>query len=169
MIRTTFLLLLLTAVPVAARAQTAAQMTGLFLQGCLPFAGNADALRNWVHRQNLPVAPEPVRRAFLHDTPGQVFDGSAPDAKLALISSDAGLCSVATDRVTETEVINALEAGFRQAGLKFRLVIERDDKQIPQIHDREYLATKDGKGWRVLAAAVKGDSGGEAMLTAGPE
>ena len=163
------LTLLLAAMPFWAQAQPAAQMTGLFIQGCLPFAGNAMALRSWAHRQGLPTAPEPVRQAFLHNAPGQVFDGSAPDTKLALISSDTGLCSVATDRMREQEAIAALEAGLHQAGLSFRLVIERDDKQVPQIHDREYLASKDGKGWRILAAAVKGDTGGEAMLTAGSE
>ena len=163
------LTLLLAAIPFSAEAQPAAQMAGLFIQGCLPFAGNAVALRSWAHRQSLQAAPEPVRQAFLHNTPGQVFDGSAPDTKLALISSDTGLCSVATDRIRESDVIAGLEAGLHQAGLSFRLVIERDDKQVPQIHDREYLASKDGKGWRVLAAAVKGDTGGEAMLTAGPE
>ena len=38
-----------------------------------------------------------------------------------------------------------------------------------EIHDREYLVAKDKRGWRVLAATVKDDKGGEAMLTAGPE
>ena len=54
-------------------------------------------------------------------------------------------------------------------GLTFRLVIERDDKQISAIHDREYLAAKDKHSWRVLEATVKDDQGGEAMLTAAPE
>ena len=162
-------LLLLIAAPAAAQAQPAAQMAGLFIQGCLPFVGNPPALRDWAHRQDMPMAPERVREAFLFNAPGQVFDGSTPDAKLVLISSDAGLCSVVTDRTKENDIIAALEAGLRQAGLKYRLVIERDDKQVPQIHDREYLASKYGKGWRILAAAVKGDAGGKAMLTAGPE
>ncbi|HYZ23982.1 MAG TPA: hypothetical protein VE690_17680 [Rhodopila sp.] len=163
------LLVALMIMPFSAQAQPAAQLAGLFIQGCVPFAGNSGALRDWARRQGLRAAPEPVRRAFLHSTPGQVFDGSAPEAKLALISSDAGLCSVATDTAKESDVIAALEAGLRQAGLAFRLVIERNDKQVPQIHEREYLAAKGGKGWRILAAAVNGDAGGEAMLTAGPE
>ncbi len=63
----------------------------------------------------------------------------------------------------------ALEAGFHQAGLAFRLVIDRDDSHIAAIHDREYLATKDKRGWRILAATVKDDKAGEAMLTGAPE
>ena len=155
--------------PAAAQAQPVAQLVGLFIQGCVAFAGNAPDLREWANRNGLPQAPDPVRRAFLHNTSGQVFDGSTPDAKLALISADNGLCSVATDHASQAEVIQALEAGLQQAGLRFKLVIERNDKTIPLIHDQEYLATKDGKGWRILAATTEGETGGQAMLTAGPE
>jgi hypothetical protein len=113
--------------------------------------------------------PEQARAAFLHGAPGQAFDGSEAGVKLVLVSSDDGLCSAATDQATEQAVNDALEAGFRQAGLAFRLVIERDDANISAIHDREYLAARDKRGWRVLAATVKGDKGGEAMLTGAPE
>jgi hypothetical protein len=117
----------------------------------------------------LPQVPDQARTAFLHGAPGQVFDASAAGTKLALVSSDDGLCSAVTDRATEQPVTDALEAGFRQAGLTFRLVIERDDANVTEIHDREYLAARDKRGWRVLEATVKGDKGGEAMLTAAPE
>ena len=113
-----------------------------------------------------PTSPS---AAFLHGAPGQVFDGTADGAKLALVSSDDGICAVVTNQATGPQVADALEAGFHQAGLAFRLVIERDDTHISAIHDREYLATRDKKGWRILAATVKGDTGGEAMLTAAPE
>ena len=49
------------------------------------------------------------------------------------------------------------------------LVIEHDDTKVKAIHDREYLVARDKRGWRVLAATVKDDQGGEAMLTAAPE
>jgi hypothetical protein len=126
-------------------------------------------LREWARHTGLPPVPEQARAAFLHGAPGQVFDGSAAEAKLVLVSSDDGLCSAVTDQATQQSVTDALEAGFQQAGLAFRLVVERDDKQIGEIHDREYLAARDKRGWRVLAATVKGDKGGEAMLTAAPE
>lgn len=142
---------------------------GLFVQGCLPFVGNKAALRDWAVKSGMPEAAEPARAAFLHGAPGKVFDASAADAKLALVSSDDGLCSAVTDQATEQAVTDALEAGFRQAGLTFRLVVERDDARVKAIHDREYLAARGKIGWRVLAATVKGDKGGEAMLTAAPE
>jgi hypothetical protein len=135
----------------------------------MPFVGNPHALRDWAGRFGLPPVPEQAQAAFLHGTPGQAYDASAAGTKLVLVSSDDGICSAVTDHATEAAVTAALEASFREAGLKFRLVIERDDAKVGAIHDREYLVAKDKQGWRVLAATVKGEAGGEAMLTAAPE
>jgi hypothetical protein len=163
------LLVVWSLVPGVARAGGPEELVGLFIQGCLPFAGDAAALRQWAGQTGLTPAPEQARAAFLHGVPGQVFDGSVAGAKLALVSSDDGICSTVTDKATQQSVADALEAGFRQAGLGFKLVIERDDPKVNAIHHREYLAAKGKRGWRVLAATVKGDQGGEAMLTAAPE
>jgi hypothetical protein len=154
---------------VAARAGAPEELVGLFVQGCLPFAGRASALRDWAQRFGLPQVPEQARAAFLHRAPGQAFDASIPEVKLVLVSSDDGICSAVTDHATQPQLTEALETGLKQAGLTFRLVIERDDKQVASIHHREYLAAKDKQGWRILAATVKDDQGGEAMLTAAPE
>ncbi len=106
--------------------------------------------------------------AFLHSAPGQVFDGSNASGKFVLVSSDDGLCSVVTYKVTEPALRDALEAGLTKAGLEFRLVIKRDDKTETAIHDREYLAAKGKSGWRVMMEAVS-DGTGQGMLTGGPE
>lgn len=152
----------------AAPADGPRQMVGLFVQGCVPFAGDAARLRHWAEALGLAEAPPEIRTAFLHGAPGQVFDGSNGSGRFALVSSDDGLCSVVTDRAEGPALTEALEAGLRQAGLAFRLVIERDDKNEAAIHDREYLATRNGRGWRILEATIKGAEG-QAMLTAGPE
>ena len=156
-------------IPAVAHAGAPEQLVGLFIQGCLPFAGHPAALRDWARHSGLPPLPDPARAAFLHGAPGQAFDGSAAGTKLVLVSSDDGLCSAVTNQATQQPLAEALETGLRQAGLTFRLVVERDDKQLNAIHDREYLAAQDKLGWRILAAVVKGDQGGEAMLTAAPE
>jgi hypothetical protein len=155
--------------PWAARADPPDELVGLFMQGCMPFVGNPRALREWAGRIGLPPVPEQAQAAFLHGAPGKAYDASAAGTKLVLVSSDDGLCSAVTDHAAEAPVTAAVEAAFRQAGLKFRLVIERDDAKVGAIHDREYLVAKDKQGWRVLAATVKGEAGGEAMLTAAPE
>jgi hypothetical protein len=144
-------------------------MVGLFIQGCLEFAGNPPDLRAWASRTGLPPVPEQARAAFLHGAPGQVFDGSTPEGKLVLVSSDDGQCSVVAEKIAGPAGKEELEAGFRQAGMAFRLVIERDDPHLSDIHHREYLAAKDGRGWRVLLATVKDPEGGQAMLTGAPE
>jgi hypothetical protein len=157
------------AAPAAARADAAQQLAGLFIQGCLPFAGHPASLRDWAVHTGLPAVPEQARVAFLHGASGQVFDGSTADGKLVLVSSDDGICSVVADKVAQQPATDGLEAGLRQAGLTFRLAIERDDTHQAEIHDREYLATRNGRAWRILLATVKDAQAGEAMLTGAPE
>ena len=137
----------------------------------MPFVGNAAGLRAWAARTGLPALPDPGSAAALSCVacPGRCSTVQNPEGKFVLVSSDDGLCSVVTDKAASQPVTEALEAGLRQAGLRYRLAIERDDSHVSAIHDREYLATKDGRGWRVLAATVKDDKDGEAMLTAAPE
>jgi hypothetical protein len=144
------------------------QLVGLFVQGCMPFAGNAKALRNWAQQTGLPPLPDKVATVFLHGAPGVAFDGSNASGKFVLVSSDDGLCSAVTDKISEPALRDALEAGLSKAGLTYRMVIQRDDQKFPAIHDREYLAAKGKLGWRVLMAATK-EGEGEGMLTAGVE
>ena len=152
--------------PPAARS---AALAGLFGQACLNYAGDPAGLRSWARQKGLPPVPDQARRAFLHGAPGEVFDASDNEGKFVVASSDDGICSVATDVVTQAASIAALEAMLSGAGIAFRLVIERDDKAIPDIHDREYLATRNGRSWRILLATVKDAAGGQAMITGAPE
>lgn len=153
----------------AAHADPAQELASLFMQSCLPYAGAPVALRAWATHAGLPVVPEPARSAFLHGAPGQVFDGSSDEGKFVLVSSDDGICSAIAAQTTQPPAIDALEADLRTSGIAFRLVIERDDAAIQTLHDREYLATRNGRSWRILLATVKGDQGGQAMLTTAPE
>ncbi|MSP02988.1 MAG: hypothetical protein EXR07_18375 [Acetobacteraceae bacterium] len=153
----------------AASAGPAEELTGLFSRACLPYAGEPAALRQWAMRAKLPEVPDPARGVFLHGAPGKVFDASNATGKFAVLSSDDGICAIVTDSADGRTIATALEATFRDAGISFRLVIERDDKLNPELHHREYLATRRGKAWRVLAATVRGATPGQAMLTAAPE
>lgn len=153
----------------AARADPAPELAGLFMQSCVPYAGDPAALRSWAVTTKLPQVPDPARTVFLHGAPGQVFDASLPPEKYVVVSSDDGLCATVTNQAEGSAVVAALEDDLKTAGIAFRLAIERDDKQASQIHHREYLATKNGRGWRILIATVKDAKGGQAMLTAAPE
>ncbi len=152
----------------AGPSETALQLAGLFIQGCLPFAGNPTALRTWAAASKLTPVPEQAKAAFLHGAPGVVFDASTDAGKFVLVSSDDGLCSSITDRATGKDVADALEATLRDAGIVFRMAIDRDDRLVPALHFREYLATMKGRLWRILAATVKDRDDGRAMLTAAP-
>jgi len=158
-------------VAASARAanDSAEQLAGLFMQGCLPFAGDPGGLRKWAAQAKLPAVPEPARAVFLNGAPGQVFDATTPGGKFVVVSSDDGLCSCVAENVTGDGLTTALEADLRQAGVAFRKVIERDDKRAPDLHYREYLATLSGRNWRILQATVRDPRGGHAMLTAGTE
>jgi hypothetical protein len=147
----------------------APQLAGLFMQSCMPYAGDAAGLRAWANKTGLPTVPDPASKIFLHGAPGTVFDASLPPEKFVVVSSDDGLCAAVTNQAEGDAVVAALESDLKMAGVAFRLAIERDDKQVPQIHNREYLATKHGRGWRILVATVKDAKGGQAMLTAAPE
>ena len=162
------LTLLLTLNP-AANAAEPDQLAGLFVQGCMAFAGNPTALRAWASTNGLTDLPDPVTKTFLHGASGQAFDASAPGIKLVLVSSDDGICSAVTDHATTQATTAALETALTLAGVAFRLAIDRDDTADKALHFREYLATREGRSWRILAATVHDPAGGQAMLTAAPE
>lgn len=171
------------------RADAPQQLAGLFMQSCLAFSGDPVGLRGWARQTGLAELPPSASAAFLHGAPGVVFDASTQADKLVVASADDGLCSAITDQAPGEAVAAALEDDLRRAGVDFRLVIERDDKQIPDVHHREYLATKggatkggatkggapkqvtatNGRSWRILAATVTHQQAGQAMLTAAPE
>ncbi len=144
------------------------------MQSCLPYAGDPLALRKWATHLSLPQVPDPARAAFLNGAPGEVFDASGvTGVKLALVSSDDGICAVVTDHAPDRETVQSLEQALTETGAKFRLVAERDDRLNTKLHHREYLAAYKNRGWRILAATVRdpasGQAPGQAMLTAAPE
>jgi len=145
------------------------ELSGLFLQACLPNAGRPASLREWATRAKLPEVPDPARAKFLAGAPGKVFDASNATGKYALLSSDDGICAAVTDHAGDKEMAQGLERALIASGVKFRLVIERDDKLNSKLHHREYLAAREGKAWRILVATVRDTAPGQAMLTAAPE
>ena len=61
--------------------QAAEQVTGLFMQSCIQFAGDKDGLRQWARKLALPELPAAIRDRFLYGRPGVVFDASNKDGK----------------------------------------------------------------------------------------
>lgn len=144
------------------------QLTGLFLQSCLAYAGDAPGLRAWARQTGLTELPQPARAAFLHGASGVVFDASNSSGKLVLVSADRGSCSTLTNAANGPTVIDGLETDLAQAGIQLHLLSERGDPQEKALRYREYTAARNGRSWRILVGTVKDQQGGQAMLTADP-
>jgi hypothetical protein len=146
----------------------ATQLAGLFMQSCIPYAGNRAGLREWAHRNGLADLPEPARTAFLNGAPGSVFDASNANGKFVLISDDAGGCSVVAEAANGSAVLAALEDDMRRANIGFTPVQDAPDPQEPRLQHREYRASLGTRTWRIVAGTVRDQQGGRAMLTANP-
>ena len=70
------------------------QLVGLFVQACVRFAGDPQALRAWIAAHNLPAVPAAQAVPFLSVGPGEAFGASTLSGKHALNSYDSGACEV---------------------------------------------------------------------------
>jgi len=162
-------LLLLAPIAHAAAPDNAAQLAGLFMQSCVPFAGDHTGLRNWARQLNLAEVPEPARAAFLHGAAGVVFDASNATGKFVVVSEDAGGCSALADTANGAEVVKALEDNLRQSGIAFTPGPDTSDPQEARLRHREYTASLGARKWRIVTGTVRDRQGGRAMLTANPD
>jgi hypothetical protein len=144
----------------------AGQLAGLFVQSCLEFAGNSNALRDWAKRTGLHELPGEAQESFLYGLPGVVFDATNKTGKLVLISEDGGSCSVVAERASGPAVIDTLEQDLRRAQISFNLSRDGDDPKERVLHHREYTASMGKRSWLLLVSTVKDAALGEAMLTA---
>ncbi len=78
---------------------TASSLAGLFLQSCVHFIGDRQALRAWAQKTGLHELPAAGEQQFLYGLPGQVFDASDTHGKFVLVSEDSGSCSVLAEKV----------------------------------------------------------------------
>lgn len=151
-----------------ASSDAATQIVGLFMQGCVRYAGDVAALRDWAVRAGMQPLPAPGQQAFLQGVPGEVFDASTKQDKLVLISDDAGACSSAVESASGPEVVNALEQAMQVSHIDFKMTHEEDDTQVKVLHHRTYAASAGDRQWGVLVSTVKDAASGEVMLTVLP-
>jgi hypothetical protein len=144
----------------------AKQVAGLFVQSCVQFAGDRDALREWAKKTGLQALPPSVQDRFLYGLPGVVFDASNKDGKFVLISEDGGSCSVVAEMANGPGVISDLEKNLNDAKISFKVTAEKVDSEEKSLNHREYQASQGDRGWLLLVSTVKDPVGGQAMLTA---
>ncbi len=144
----------------------AKQVTGLFVQSCVRFAGDKDGLRGWAGKTGLKVLPAGVQDRFLYGLPGVVFDASNTVGKFVLVSEDGGSCSVVAEMASGPGVITDLEQDLNDARITFKVTAEKADAEEKALKHREYQASQGERGWLLLVSTVKSSEGGQAMLTA---
>jgi hypothetical protein len=145
----------------------AAELTGLFMQSCVRFAGNPRGLRDWAAALGLHELPPEGEQAFLYGLPGKVFDATNATGKFVVVSADAGACSAIAETADGAAVADDLEQSLRDAGIAFRLAQETDDSAEKSLHHRDYVASRDKLKWRIMVGTVR-DQPGTAMLTVSP-
>jgi len=143
-----------------------AQVSGLFMQSCLQFAGDKDGLRQWARKIALPELPAAIRDRFLYGRPGFVFDASNKDGKFVLVSEDGGSCSVIAQRASGARTVHDFEKNMSEASISFSMTAEKRDPEERRLRHREYVASKGARSWLLSISTVEGEAGGQVMLTA---
>jgi hypothetical protein len=144
----------------------ARQVTGLFMQSCLRFAGDKDGLRNWARKIGLQALPAAVQERFLYGSPGTVFDASNQNGKFVLVSEDGGACSAIAAMARGPDAIADLEKDMNEAKITYRMTAERRDAEENLVQHREYVASRGDRNWLLSISTVEGTAGGQVMLTA---
>jgi hypothetical protein len=144
----------------------AKELVGLFMQGCLRFAGDAPGLREWAAHLGLPQLATDGQRAFLDGASGVVFDASNQAGKYVLISEDGGSCSTVAETASGPVVIAELEQDLSTAKVAFVATADEVDREEASLKHREYQASLGRREWLVFVSVVRDPAGGQAMLTA---
>ena len=147
---------------------SARQVVGLFVKACVNFTGDRSGLRDWAKKTGLPQLPDPARDAFLNGLPGIVYDATAMNLKLVMISEDGGSCSVIAEKADGPSVIEDLETVLKASQITLQVTRDMTDPKETALRHREYTATGAKREWQMLVSIVQTPGGGSAMLTASP-
>ena len=148
-------------------AKVAAQeLVGLFMQGCLRFAGDAPGLRDWATHLGLTLLAAGGQRAFLGGASGIVFDASNQVGKFVLVSEDGGSCSAVAEMASGPVVISELELDLSAAKVAVAATADKVDREEATLKHREYQVSLGKRGWLLVVSVVRDPAGGRAMVTA---
>jgi hypothetical protein len=142
------------------------QVVGLFGAACLQFAGNAAATRQFLNAQHAPQMPQQARDAFLAGRPGQAFDTSYQNIKLALVSLDDGACEAVVDQANPSEVLATLQQAASENHVALTPLGTQADKSRQGVQHTGYSLVVDGKTMHVLVSTAAAPP--QAVLTLVP-
>jgi hypothetical protein len=150
----------------AAAVNGADQVVGLFGAACLQFAGDAAATRQFLSSQHAPPMPAAARDAFLAGRPGQVFDTSYQNVKLALVSLDDGACEAVVEQANPTEVLATLQQAASENHVPLTPLGTQADKKRQGVQHAAYSLTVGAKTMHVLVSTAAAPP--QAVLTLVP-
>jgi hypothetical protein len=150
----------------AAAVNGADQVVGLFGAACLQFAGDAAGTRQFLASQHAPQMPAAARDAFLAGRPGQVFDTSYENVKLALVSLDDGACEAVVDQASPAEVLSTLQQAATENHVPLTPLGTQADKKRQGVQHAAYSLMLGDKTMHVLVSTAAAPP--QAVLTLVP-
>ncbi|MDE2005276.1 MAG: hypothetical protein KGI51_01815 [Rhodospirillales bacterium] len=154
--------------PPAANPALTQAASQAFMQSCVRFAGEPQALRGWAGRHGLkPIAGTPAE-IYLFGLPGAVFAMPAGTGAVTLVSQDSGSCSVIAANARGPDLLRSVNAALAAAGIGFTITKDAIDPRAKDLHDRAYEAHRGERHWLMLVSTAVDPAGGEAILTSNP-
>jgi hypothetical protein len=140
--------------PSPADAGTGAQqVVGLFGATCLHFGADAQALRQFMQQQGARPLPADAAKAFLVGRPGQAYDASYAQYRLALISLDTGGCEAVIDNTGGSDVVATFLQEAKDNGLPLKS-LGSGPGRAPQQTVNRYEATVGAKQMHIYIATA---------------
>jgi hypothetical protein len=132
----------------------ARQMAGLFTQACLSHAGDGAAQRKFLEDHHVPQLPAAGLAVFLQNRPGIGYNASNGSGRLAVTIEIDGVCTVYSDSAAIADVFSALDSMLPLSGMDVSDMRAHD--RTPSEHVRDYVLTKDGQRFTLVASTFEG-------------
>jgi hypothetical protein len=132
--------------------------TRLFMDLCIPSAGDTAKLRELVDRYHLRHTDFSFSQKVLRGRPGEVWSASSSVCEYVVISQPDNSCSVWARRADAAASIDHLKRivlGTQRPGLLVKVLEDRDiEGQGGTYHYLSYLLSKEGRQSGLYASAI---------------
>ncbi len=130
------------------------EVVGLFVQTCLKYASNPNALRTWLAQQQAPEMPAQMRDFFLQGRRGMVYDVSYRSVRLALVSADDGSCSAYAETADPALTLNDLRQALQEGNVGASEQPSAPDPQHPNLQHVDFRITLNGHPYTVYTVTA---------------
>lgn len=145
-------------------SEGANEVVGLFVQTCLKYAANPNALRTWLAQQQAPEMPAQMRDYFLAGRKGMVYDVSYRAIRLALASADDGSCSAYAETADPGLTLSDLRQALQQGNVAATEQAVPPDTQHPNLQHTNFRVTLEGRPYSVLTTTTPAPQQGQVQV-----